>query len=151
MSRIVRVSEMFLTLTIAAACISPIPAQTLHICCNSEDCAKRQVNPNLRLIQTTRLFGSLVDQTGRPFRLSKVELRKWLSPTQQVLLKTISTDKDGHFDMGEVETGQYRFLPSQTGAFEQPEHLLCPQSECRLDLVLRVSTTDTPEAICPIR
>ncbi len=53
MCRIVRVSEMFLTLTIAAACISPLPAQTTHICCNSEDCAKRQVKPNLRLIETT--------------------------------------------------------------------------------------------------
>src|SRR5258708_7277028 len=98
MCRIVLVFEMFLTLTIAAACISPVPAQTLHICCNSEDCAKRQVKPNLQLIETTHLFGSLVDPTGRPFRLSKVELRKWVSPTRQVLLKTISTDKDGRFD-----------------------------------------------------
>ena len=151
MCRIVRVSEMFLTLTIAAACISPLPAQTTHICCNSEDCAKRQVKPNLRLIETTHLFGSVVDPSGTPFRLSKVELRKWVSPTRQVLLKTVSTDKDGHFDMGEVEKGQYRFLPSETGGFQQPEHLLCPQSECRLELMLRTSTTDTPEAICPIR
>jgi hypothetical protein len=151
MCRIVRVFEMFLTLTIAAACISPSPAQTIHICCNLEDCAKRQVKPNLQLIATTHLFGSLVDQTGRPFRLSKVELRKWVSPTRQVLLKTVNTDKDGNFDMGLVEIGQYRFLPSDTGAFQQPEYLPCPQSECRLELELRVSATDTPEAICPIR
>jgi hypothetical protein len=126
MSRIVRVSEMFLTLTIAAACISPIPPQTLHICCNSDDCAKRQVKPNLRLTQTTRLFGSLVDQTGRPFRLSEVELRKWLSPTQQVLLKTISTDKDGHFDMGEVETGSVSLPSVPDGSFRAARAFAVP-------------------------
>jgi len=125
MCRMIRVSEIFLTLTIVAACISPLRAQTTHICCNSEDCAKRQVKPNRQLVATTHLFGSLVDTTGRPFGHSKVELHKWVSPTQQVVLKTVSTDRDGHFDMGQVETGQYRFLPSETGAFQQPEHLCC--------------------------
>ena len=68
-------------------------AQTLHICCNSEDCAKAAGQPNLQLIETTHLFGSLADQGGRPFRLSKVELRKWVSPTRQVPLKQSAQTK----------------------------------------------------------
>jgi hypothetical protein len=127
-----------------------LPAQT-HICCNADDCDRRQVQPNLQLAETTHISGSLVDVTRAPFRRSKVELRKWISPTRQILVKTISTDMDGHFDLGQIEKGQYRFLPSPHGGFKQPELVSCPQTECRLDLTLQVSSTDIPESVCPIR
>jgi hypothetical protein len=93
----------------------------------------------------------LVDPTRAPFRRAKVELRKWVSPTQQILVKTVTTDQAGHFDLGQIEKGQYRFLPSPTPAFKQPESLSCPQTECRLELTLQVSSTDIPESICPIQ
>ena len=126
------------------------PAQT-HLCCNTEDCNRRQVQPNLQLTETTHLFGFVVDTTRAPFRRSKVELRKWVSPTLQIPVKTVTTDLDGHFDLGQVEKGQYRFLPSPHGGFKQPESVSCPQTECRLELTLQISTSDIPESLCPIR
>jgi hypothetical protein len=153
MRKFARLAETILVLICASVLLStPLPAQQKdHICCSSEDCRIRQVKPNLQLDTITHLFGSLVDETGAPFKLSKVELRMWISPTQQVVLKTVTTDNAGHFDLGDIEKGQYRFLPSSTGAFKQPGSLLCPQKECRLELVLQANPTDTLESICPIR
>jgi len=107
--------------------------------------------PNLRLTKPTHLFGVLSDQSGAPFKRSKVELRRWISATNQVSLKVVETDGSGYFDIGEVGAGAYRFLPSATDAFKQPESLSCPMAECRLELVLRVNPTDIPESVCPIR
>jgi hypothetical protein len=144
-------SKALLALVSAVALLARLSPAQIHICCTPEDCNRRQVQPNLQLAETTHLFGSLVDATRAPFRRSKVELRKWVSPTQQILVKTVDTDLDGHFDLGQIEKGQYRFLPSPHGGFKQPERVSCPQAECRLDLTLQVSTTDIPESVCPIR
>jgi hypothetical protein len=125
-------------------------AAQVHLCCNAEDCNRLQVQPNLQLTETTHLFGSLTD--GRiPIRKSKVELRKWVSPTQQILVKTVTTDQAGHFDLGQIEKGEYRFLPSPHGGFKQPERVACPQTECNIELTLQVSTSDIPESVCPIK
>ena len=129
----------------------PLDAQVAHLCCTTEDCKGRQVKPNLRLVNSTHLFGVLSDPTGAPFKRSNVELRRWISTTNQVPLKVIQTDDSGSFDLGEVTAGQYRFLPSATGGFRQPEMLSCPQAECRVELVLQVSPTDVPESVCPVR
>jgi hypothetical protein len=129
----------------------PLHAQVVHICCTTEDCKNRQVKPNLRLVKSTHLFGVLADPSGAPFKRSKVELRRWISTTDQVSLKVVETDDSGRFDVGVIEAGQYRFLPSATGGFKQPESLSCPQAECRVELVLQINPTDTPESVCPIR
>jgi hypothetical protein len=137
----------------AQTAISDIPlrAQVVHMCCTTEDCKNRQVKPNLRLVKPTHLFGVLADPSGAPFKRSKVELRRWISTTDQVSLKVVETDSNGRFDMGEIEAGQYRFLPSASGAFRQPDSLSCPQAECQVELVLQANPTDIPESICPIR
>jgi hypothetical protein len=128
-----------------------VQAQVVHLCCTAQDCRARRVKPNLRLARATHLFGVLTDVSGAPFRRSKVELRKWVSKADQVSLKVVETDGSGGFDLGEIAAGQYRFLPSATGAFVQPQSLSCPDVECRLELVLQVSSTDTPDALCPVR
>ena len=130
---------------------TPLRAQVVHLCCTTDDCKNRQVKPNLRVQKPTHLYGVLSDQTGAPFKRSNVELRRWISLSNQVLLKVVQTDDKGHFDIGEVTAGQYRFLPSATGAFKQPETLSCPLSECRVELVLQANPTDIPESVCPIR
>jgi 5-hydroxyisourate hydrolase-like protein (transthyretin family) len=126
-------------------------AQAVHICCTAEDCKNRHVKPNLRLVSPTHLSGVLADASGAPFKRSKVELRRWISTTDQVSLKVVETDDNGRFDIGKIEAGQYRFLPSATGGFKQPDSLSCPQAECRVALVLQVNPTDIPESVCPIR
>lgn len=145
-----RFQMMLVLISTAILSVRLLPAQT-HLCCNANDCDHRQVQPNLQLVETTHLFGTLVDPSRAPFSRSNVEIRKWISPTQQILVKTVVTDRDGHFDLGQIEKGQYRFLPSPNGGFKQPERVSCPQTECRLELTLRVSTTDIPESVCPIR
>jgi hypothetical protein len=129
----------------------PLHAQVVHICCTTEDCKSRQVKPNLRLVRPTHLLGVLTDPSGAPFSKSKVELRRWISATKQVSLKIVESDDSGNFDLGEIEVGAYRFLPSATGAFKQPDSVSCPDANCPLKLVLRATPTDTPEALCPIR
>jgi hypothetical protein len=53
-----------------------LEAQKSHMCCTVEDCEKRQVEPNLQVNKSVHLTGSLTDQSGAPFKLSKVELRR---------------------------------------------------------------------------
>ena len=125
-------------------------AQRTHICCTVEDCKDRQITPNLQLTKAVHLSGSLVDQSGAPFKGSKVSLRRWISPASQTAFKTVITDANGRFDLGTIDPGQYRFLPSETGAFQQPSHVECSQTECHLNLILRATGTDTAESICPI-
>jgi hypothetical protein len=126
-------------------------AQVAHMCCTTEDCKNRHIKPNLQLSSPTHLFGVLTDPSGAPFKRSKVELRRWISPTDQASLKVVETDENGRFDIGKIEAGQYRFLPSATGGFRQPETLSCPEAECRVKLVLQINSTDIPDSICPIR
>jgi 5-hydroxyisourate hydrolase-like protein (transthyretin family) len=147
----VRKRSLFVSISAIVLSAGLLPSQIIHICCNADDCDRRQVQPNLQLAETTHLFGTVVDPTGAPFRKSKVELRKWVSPTQQTLMKTVVTDETGHFDLGQIEKGQYRFLPASHRAFKQPERVSCPQTECLLDLTLQLNPTDVPEAVCPIR
>ena len=126
-------------------------AQVVHMCCTTGDCKNRHIKPNLQLSNPTHLFGVLADPSGAPFKRSKVELRRWISATDQSSLKMVETDDNGRFDIGMIEAGRYRFLPSASGGFRQPESLSCPETECRVELVLQVNDTDTPESVCPLR
>ncbi len=126
-------------------------AQVVHMCCTTEDCKNRHIKPNLQLSKPTHLFGVLADPSGAPFKRSKVELRKWISATDQASLKVVETDNGGRFDIGMIEAGRYRFLPSASRGFKQPESLSCPEAECRVELVLQVNPTDTPDSVCPVR
>jgi hypothetical protein len=80
-----------------------------------------------------------------------VELRLYRSAVRQVAFKKVKTDSSGHFDFREVPPGSYRFLPSNTRGFKQPDHVFCDQHECKLKLVLQVNPTDGPYAGCPLK
>jgi len=109
------------------------------------------LTPNLRVSEITRISGTVVDMSGAPFKLSRVELRLYISAKQQSSVKTVITDEHGQFDLGRVEPGQYRLLASATRAFAQPQSLTCTAKECKLDLNLQANSTDLPASVCPIR
>jgi len=110
------------------------------------------IKPNLELDRTTRVTGRVIDQSGAPFKKSRVELRKYMSEERQIAVKTVLTDQDGRFDLGAIKSGRYRFLPSPSRAFQQPERLDCSnRANCQLDITLKANPTDLPESSCPIR
>jgi hypothetical protein len=51
-----------------------------------------QVQPNLNLKEDTRVRGRLTDQTGEPFRNSPIELRLFVSESEQITASKVSTD-----------------------------------------------------------
>lgn len=109
------------------------------------------VTPNLRVIETARISGTLVDDSGEPFKASRVELRIYTSASEQSSLKTVTTDEHGVFDLGTVEPGQYRLLASATRVFAQPQKLTCATEECKFDIRLHANPTDLSASVCPIR
>jgi hypothetical protein len=73
-------------------------------------CGEETVRPNLQLRESHRFSGELKDQSGAPFSGSNIILRKIDAKGKFVEYRTATTDKDGHFDLGTVEAGKYRFL-----------------------------------------
>lgn len=99
-----------------------------------------------------RLFGELKDGTGTPFADSKVILRKLDVREKFVEYKTVTTTKDGHFDLGSVKPGRYRFLPAPNRRFKQPEEVQCRDGrDCAIKLVLQLSPSDQEFGGCPIQ
>lgn len=111
----------------------------------------KKLRPNLQLQQATHITGRVTDTPGAPLKRSQVELREYISPRRQVTVKTITTDDDGRFDLGTVQKGKYRLLPSPTRAWKQPTKLECASESCELNIALETNTTDLPDAGCPIR
>jgi hypothetical protein len=109
------------------------------------------LKPNLVLSSTTHIHGTLVDGSGAPFVLSKIEVRRYISTEEQTFLKVVTTDKSGNFDLGQMDVGKFRVLASESRGFEQPNHLVCTQAECKLDIRLKANATDLPTYACPIR
>jgi hypothetical protein len=109
------------------------------------------VRPNLTLDADTRIHGTIVDQTKAPFLKSPIELRRYISESEQVMVKKVRTDDKGNFDLGKVKSGAYRLLLSPGRGFAQPEKLNCTAKKCSLDVVLVVNPTDSITAACPIR
>jgi hypothetical protein len=110
------------------------------------------VNPNLTVQKAVRIFGTVEDQSGAPFRNSRMELRKYVSPRKQVSVRVLSTDAHGRFDFGPVEPGKFRLLASPNRQFQQPSALQCHDGpSCELDIKLVVNSTDQLDASCPIR
>jgi hypothetical protein len=118
----------------------------------SGDCSEvEQLQPNLNLEEDTRVRGHLTDETREPFRNSPIELRLFVSDSEQVPATKVSTDGDGDFDLGVVKRGDYRLLLSPHRGFKQPPKLECSSNDCALDTILIVNPTDGPGAGCPIR
>jgi hypothetical protein len=114
--------------------------------CNSE-----KVRPNLVLEHSTHVAGRVTDIAGVPLKKSRVELRTYISERKQVIGKATLTDENGHFDLGTVQKGEYRLLPSPTRAWKQPMKLECAGEKCDLNIALQINPTDLPDAGCPIR
>ena len=115
-------------------------------------CSDELVRPNLELKGAQHIFGDVKDQTGAPFRESKIILRKEDSKGRFVDYRSVQTDKNGHFDLKLVEQGRYRFLPGPNRGWRQPETIECSDSkDCEMKLTLDVSPTDQIYAGCAIR
>ena len=117
-----------------------------NFCNNAE-----HIKPNLRVNAATHISGRVVDQAGAPLKLSKVELRTYISEKQQIPVKTVITNEDGRFDLGSVGPGKYRLLPSLMRDYKTPQHLSCTSGECNLAINLRFNPTDLPLSACPVR
>jgi hypothetical protein len=127
---------------------------------SAEECAPWEpLKPNLVLSSDTAIHGTIRDQTKAPFSNSPIQLRKYISETKQVPIKTVQTDAQGNFDLGVVKAGKYRLLLSPNRDFAQPQRLECSARECNLDVTLAANGTDLVTAIppysvianCPIR
>lgn len=117
----------------------------------SEVCLAEHILPNLELKRDTRIRGRITDESGVPFRYSRIELRSFISQSKQITLRKLTTDDDGKFDLGVVKQGSFRLLLSPNRGFKQPEKVECLKETCILDTVLMVNPSDMPGAGCPIR
>ncbi|MFZ0314279.1 MAG: carboxypeptidase-like regulatory domain-containing protein [Candidatus Korobacteraceae bacterium] len=118
----------------------------------SEECSRIEpLKPNLVLRSDTVIHGTLADQTKAPFSNSRIQLRRYISETAQVLVKTVETDKQGNFDLGVIKAGEYRLLLSPNRGFAQPTELDCLSTDCKINEVLVANGTDGVAAACPIR
>ena len=115
-------------------------------------CQNLRVRPNLVLHTEEVIAGRIIDQSGAPFKNSRVELRAYRSETEQPLVEATATDHDGRFWLRKARAGRYRLLASPTRAFKQPESLMCSNSgDCTLTITLQVNATDTSDSQCPVK
>jgi hypothetical protein len=145
---------MKMTVLLVAMLAGPISAQVvLRGPQNPTYCYEvEKIRPNLELRDQMHILGTIRDQTTAPFKGSRVELRNYVSQRKQVSVGVVTTDDDGHFDLGTVKPGKYRLLASPNRAFQQPSTLRCEKGPaCDLKITLIVNATDQPESICPIR
>jgi hypothetical protein len=126
----------------------------------AEECSVAEpLKPNLVLRSDSDIHGTVVDATKAPFSNSPIQLRKYISETEQLPVKRVRTDSQGNFDLGVVKAGRYRLLLSPNRGFAQPQKLECSAAECKLDVTLTANGTDLVTAIppylvianCPVR
>lgn len=98
------------------------------------------IKPNLEAKRPVYVSGRITDITGAVFKNSTVQLKRYVSQTNQVPIKTVKTDANGSFELGLVEKGQYRLLASPNRGFRQPEELDCGSSEVACSFIV-VSTS----------
>jgi hypothetical protein len=123
------------------------PPATREYCLSME-----AISPNLKIAHDTTVRGRISDQSTAPLSHSPVQLRRFISESKQVMLKKVSTDDDGNFDLGVIKLGAYRLLLAPHRGFKQPAHLKCREAKtCTLDTVLIVSPSDQFVTQCPIR
>jgi hypothetical protein len=137
------------------ACFAIFPFTVLAqkvIASSGIPCHEETVRSNLKLKDSQHISGQLEDATGAPFVDSQVLLRIADSNGKFVAYRTVNTDKEGRFDFGKVDAGNYRFLPAPTRGFKQPKEVTCAEGRnCELKLVLQVNPTDQEFAGCPIQ
>ena len=115
-------------------------------------CSEETVKANLELTIKARVEGQLKDASGAPLVDSDVLLRAAGAKGKFLPYRTATTNKDGRFELGVVDAGNYRFLPAPNRGFKQPKEVKCYEGrDCELDLVLQLNPTDQPFAGCPIQ
>jgi hypothetical protein len=134
--------------------LGPAVGQLIQIGSNDPDyCYKiEKIQPNLVLRKNVHITGVIRDGSLAPFQKSQIELRTYVSQHKQTKVRVVSTDGNGHFDLGIIKPGSYRWLASPTRMFKQPSELQCHDGKtCELEITLVASATDQPENTCPIR
>src|SRR5438105_15178902 len=95
------------------------------------------IHPNFTPAEDVRVRGRITDQTTAPFQNSPIELRRFISERKQVTVKKVSTDADGKFDLGLVETRRLPIIvvstpwvqtAGETGMLRRPETVPSPRS-----------------------
>jgi hypothetical protein len=115
-------------------------------------CSEEIVKSNFDVRSQQHVTGELSDQSGAPFKDSKVILRKEDEKGQFIDYRTVPTDKTGRFDLGVVDGGKYRFLPGPNRGFVIPNEVACAERpNCDLKLVLQASWSDQSFGGCPIQ
>ena len=115
-------------------------------------CSEESVSANLELKESHHIFGELKDSSGAPFVDSQMFLRRLGPKGTFVSFRRVVTNKEGRFDLGTVEAGTYRFLPSPNRGFKQPKEVHCWEArDCELNLTLQTNPTNQPYAGCPIQ
>ena len=118
------------------------------------------IRPNLILTKAAHIRGRVtvrLHQQGPsadrfdPVANSRIELRRYISQTNQANVSSHQTNEGGQFDLGTVGPGRYRLLASPSRFMSQPRDLRCSSEECYLDIRLELTPTDMPTAACPIR
>jgi hypothetical protein len=145
---------MKMTVLLVAMLAGPVFTQLVHVGPDDPDyCYEvEKIRPNLELRDQVRVVGTIRDQTTAPLTSSRVELRRYFSQRKQVTVRVVSTDGDGHFDLGIVKSGNYRLLASPHRGFKQPSELECQNGNiCDLKITLILNPSDLPAAPCPIR
>ena len=145
---------MRIPVLLVALLLGPSFAQVVQVGPNDPDyCYKiENIRPNLVLRDQVHIVGTVRDQTSAPLPNSRMELRKYISQRKQVSVQVISTDGDGHFDLGIVKPGSYRLLASPHRGFKQPSALRCQGGkDCDLKITLILNPTDQLDSSCPIR
>ena len=115
-------------------------------------CSEEVVRSNFELKGKIHVSGELKDSSGAQFVNSKIVLKRADEKEKFVLYGAISTNKDGHFDLGVGDVGRYRFLLAPNRGFKQPVRVLCREGrDCEINLVLQANPTDQPFVGCPIQ
>jgi hypothetical protein len=115
-------------------------------------CSEEVVRSNFELKEKLHVLGALRDSSDAPFVNSKIVLKTADGNGKFVLYRAISTNEEGHFDLGLVDAGSYRLLPSPNRGFKQPVKVVCKEgNDCEINLVLQVNPTEKPFAGCPIQ
>jgi hypothetical protein len=94
---LLQIAKEYFDQTSVPACVTP--GDRLRV---------EQLQPNLSLKEDSRVRGHLTDQTREPLRNSPIELRLFVSESEQINANQVSTDIDGNFDLGIVKRGDYR-------------------------------------------
>jgi len=130
----------------------PCPPDT-----NMRWCEDEKVLPNLSIAKPVMLSGILLDESGAPIVFDKTLVQIKDQKTNKVLLSA-SLDERGHFNLGPVPAGEFRFIAiwlkdgklQRLPTTDQPKDLFCSvDKECNLTIVIHFHGSDNPIDFCP--